>query len=100
MDIYATIGKKLQLRLNDDCMLLLLNVLEILANLLIFRFWILHEIFVISAPRFVGVYEFGNYIYYFFTDKSEEKIKDGSRVSEIFREQSLLYMFSGNISIY
>jgi hypothetical protein len=27
VDIYATIGKKLQLRLNDDCMLLLLNLL-------------------------------------------------------------------------
>ena len=48
----------------------------------------------------MGVYEFGNYIYYFFTDKSEEKIKDGSRVSEIFREQGLLYMFRDNIYFY
>ena len=39
-----------------------------------------------DAPHFVNVYEFGNYIYYFFTEQSEEKIKDGSRVSRILKK--------------
>lgn len=35
---------------------------------------------VVLDPHFVSVYHFGNYIYYFFSDISEELLNDGSRV--------------------
>jgi hypothetical protein len=40
-----------------------------------------NQTLVILDPQFVDVYEFGDYIYYFFTDLSQEQIADASRVS-------------------
>ncbi len=44
----------------------------------------------ILAPHFVGVYEFGNHIYYFFSDLSEENRDDGSRVGSDLNFKSRL----------